>query len=80
MTDGAYVGVRGVEYRRWFNGDDEPATAYEAATLDEMKVVSGNLLIRVDTGDGSVSLAVPIKAKPSWNSFVGALPKITNVD
>jgi len=70
-----YERIKGAQYSRWLGEEDEPVAKDSAAEIEEMYREGGRLIIRADTSDGLVDIAVPITTTQSWNEFVESLPK-----
>lgn len=71
-----YERIWGVGYSRFVDDQDEPATEQHDAKIQEMYCENtGNIVIRIETDDGFISLDIPITARDSWNGFVESLPK-----
>lgn len=78
----AYNGHNGVKYRRYELNEEEeryeePEFEETDAVLDELhfESYSGTLDVTVDTGEGYVSISIPVKATHPWNEFLQSLPE-----
>jgi hypothetical protein len=73
---GNYERIGGVRYSVWSENGDEPEHKEGDARVEELYFEhTGNLVVRLETEQGLVSMSIPIKAKDSWNEFVDSLPK-----
>ena len=70
-----YERIKGAQYSRWLGEEEHPVAEDDATEIEEMYREGGRLIIRADTSDGLVDLAIPITAEESWNEFVDSLPK-----